>query len=253
MGIEKNTGMEHGLYPEQVNSLRLSNVDEFDENTVAYARLGEETLITLAATGEAPYASLVPDALEYKLAEFDDELDDPLRDLSSPTGTTKFFFMVGELAKRGFNVHQVLDLGEESDLIRFLDDFKNDRFPEEAKSSEAINKFVTKAREFGISRPELNKIFNKASKKKGVLIGLSQAFLDEAGDDAWPEQNNIKNNHPCRYAKLRGGLKLEHITGILPLDKTSNAVMDTITNNLDDKVEKVKTLVGQEVDNTLQV
>lgn len=206
-----------------------------DDETVAYARLGEEVVESLAALGEAPYASIVENAFEYKLAKFDDELDDPLRGLDRATGTTKFFYMVEELTRLGFDVHRVLTNEEEAHLVRYLDDSENDRLPDE-DVPERINKFVTKAVEMGIPRGRLNRIFNKAKNRYGVLIGLSKSFLDEAGEDKWPNGCGLGSNHPCRYAYLPGGVKMQHITKIVPLDDTSRNILD----DMKDQVEKNK-------------
>lgn len=198
-----------------------------DEKTVAYARLGEEAVESFAALGEAPYASIVENAFEYKLATFDDELDDPLRALDNATGTTKFFYMVEELTQLGFDVHRALTPEEEAHLVQYLDDSENDRLPEEA-IPERINKFVTKAVEMGIPRGRLNRIFNRSKDRYGILIGLSQDFLDEAGEDVWPAEQGKGNNHPCRYAHLPDGLQLKHITKIVPLDDTSRRILENM-------------------------
>lgn len=196
-----------------------------DDKTVAYARLGEEVIESLAALGEAPYASILENAFEYKLATFDDELDDPLRILDNATGTTKFFYMVEELTRLGFDVHRALTDEEEAHLVQYLDDSENDRLPDE-DIPERINKFVTKAVEMGIPRCRLNRIFNKAKNRYGVLIGLSKSFLDEAGEDKWPADRGSGSNHPCRYAYLPDGLQLKHITKIVPLDDTSRTILE---------------------------
>ena len=241
----KNTDIPSGLdgsstldidevlpYQEQVVAL-YSKKPRRDDKTVAYARLAEETLETLAAVGEAPYASIVEGALEYKLSDFDDELDDPLRDLGWPTGSTKFFFVQEQLAKMGIDLDSWLSKEEESDFIRFLDDFENDKLPWEKSAPESVNKFVTKAVESGVSRSVLNRLFNKAKNRCGVLVGLSKEFLKDAGEDVWPADKGIGNNHPCRYAKIHGGLSIKYMTQIVPLDETSTAVMDALKDHLE--------------------
>ncbi|MBD3157093.1 hypothetical protein GF369_04675 [Candidatus Peregrinibacteria bacterium] len=198
-----------------------------DDKTVAYARLGEEAIESFAALGEAPYASIVENAFEYKLATFDDDLDDPLRALDSATGTTKFFYMVEELTRLGFDVHRALTPEEEAHLVQYLDDSENDRLPDE-DVPERINKFVTKAVEMGIPRGRLNRIFNRSKNRYGVLIGLSQDFLDEVGEDVWPDDQGKGNNYPCRYAHLPEGLQLKYITKIVPLDDTSRNILENM-------------------------
>jgi len=250
MGIEKNSGSEDQKlsYKKRLANLQRENVDEFGEETVAYARLGEEVLKTLGSTGEAPYASMVPNTLEYKLANFDDDLDDPLMDLKAPTGTTKFLFMVDALAKLGFKVHESLTEEEESAMVCFLDDFNNDQLPSRYDPNKVVNKFVAKAQEAGISRTNLNRIFNMAKNRRGVLIGLSQDFLDQAGEDAWDKEGN---NHPSRYAKLHDGLKIDHISGILPLDETSETLFEFVTKNqADDKeIRTISSTIKNELKN----
>lgn len=226
----KSTLKIDGLLPhqEEVVSLYEAGIDDNDSNkkTVAYARLGEEALEMLAVIGEAPFVSIVKDSLEYKLADFEDDLDDPLRDLDSPTGTTKYFLMMEELGKLGFDIYRELTQEEEADLVRYLDDFEHDSLPGES-SPESVNKFVIKAVDFGISRNKLAKLFNLAKNRNGVLIGLSEEFLKDAGEDIWPD------NHPCRYAKLDGGLLIKYITKIVPLDNTSKEILEYLKKQVE--------------------
>jgi len=213
-------------YAQKVLSLLRDDV-ELNEETAAWARLGSEALSTLAVTGEAPFASIVPGGFEYKLAEFDDELDNPIRiaDLGRPTGTTKFFFVVDELLKLGFDINESLDESEVADLVKFLDDSENDRVPGEGLP-QRVNCFVEKAIAAGIPRGTLDNLFNGGKNRHGILIGLSQEFLEYAGEDIWAKSEGSAHNHPCIYAELERGLPVGYITQIVALDYKADELIE---------------------------
>ncbi|MBA4336357.1 hypothetical protein C0416_01100 [bacterium] len=223
--------------------------DDFERNqeTVAWARLGSEALSTLAVTGEAPFASIVPGGFEYKLAEFEDDLDDPLRksDLARPTGTTKFFFVVDELLKLGFNINENLSEAEVADLVKFLEDSENDRVPGEGLP-QRVNCFVEKAIAAGIPRGTLDKLFNAGKHRTGILIGLSKEFLDYAGEDIWSKSEGSAHNHPCRYAKLGRGLPVEYITQIVALDDQADELIGFLELQVESE-EALGEMVGDTV------
>lgn len=238
------------LHAKEVLALCQKNVDsELDGKTAAYARFSSEALTDLAATGEAPFASIVPGALEYKSAKFEDSLDNPIRpiDLKRPTGSTKFMFMVEELAKLGFDVDEILTDAEMADLVIYLDDSANDCLPGEV-TFENVNKFVTKAVMAGISRGRLNRLFNAAKNRTGVLIGLSEEFVKDAGKDVWPTNKGKGNNHPCRYAALEGGLPIKYITKIVSLDRKGGEIVESLKLQVEE--ENVKETVQKKTRST---
>jgi hypothetical protein len=218
-------------YQEDVIDLcqKLSSLAEDDENTVAYARLSEEAIEVLAAAGEAPYVSIVPDGFEYKLADFDEgeSLDDPLKNLGDTIGSTRFFTVLEGLGRMGMSIYPPFSKEEQAKIVYELDDLENGQLAA-GELPKALEKLVLVAVDQGVPREEVEKLLDSSAQKRGVLVGLSKQFLQDAGEDVWPEQNRGENNHPSRYAHLKSGLKLDYITKIIPLDDTSEVILDEL-------------------------
>lgn len=227
----------NGLLPYQEEVINLYQdsdcLHEEDPDTVAWARLGEESIELLAAVGESSYASPIPGALEYKLADYDEneELDDPLRNIDSPVGSTRFAAALEGLVRLGFILPASWDDEEEAEVVYELDVLETEQIVckrQGKKWPEHVGRLVRTAVAQGVPEEKVEKVLKDSANKRGILVGLSQEFLDEAGEDSWHKFRKGENNHPSRYAELGKGLKLEYITKIFALDNTSKVILETL-------------------------
>lgn len=239
----------NGLLPYQEEVVALYKeadcLHDEDPDTVAWARLGEESVELLAAIGEASYASPIPGALEYKLADYDhdEQLNDPLRNIDSPVGSTRFAAVLEGLVRLGFMLPASWDDEEEAAVVYELDALETEQIVSKLKGKkwpEHVGKLVSTAVSQGVPEEKVEKVLKDSADKRGILVGLSKEFLDEAGEDTWHKFKKRENNHPCRYAELKGGLKLEHITKIFALDNTSKVILEALKEHVEQYSEERK-------------
>ena len=240
----------HGKLPYQEKVLDLwqdrESLENPDDETVAYTRVDSDAIEALAALGEAPYISAIPDAIEYKLTDYDESepIDNPLRDLDSPTGSTRFFSIMKKFAKLGLDLHKEFTQDDQATMVRALEDLENDSLVHNGYS-EIIERLISMAENYGVSRKEVEKILKSSSKARGVLVGLSQEFLDDAGEDVWPTYYGqySEHNNPYVYGKLPNGLKIDYITKLVPLEEDAEKALQDLQDHVD-KVREIEEVHG---------